>query len=120
MNAFEAAEKKSGRADDLQRELETLFNSQNKSPLRNATSIPATFLRVTLGGINHPTGHSKKLSPPSSSGVRSSEAIQPALSKGTPVIIQAVEKAGITSTFKTAFSDGDLDRPIGRSSDLES
>ena len=48
MNAFEAAEKKSGRADDLQRELETLFNSQNKSPRKDATSIPATFLRVTI------------------------------------------------------------------------
>ena len=45
MNAFEAAEK-NGRAADLQRELEDLFNSQNKS--RDATSIPATFLRVTV------------------------------------------------------------------------
>jgi SAM-dependent methyltransferase len=43
MNAFEAAEK-NGRAADLQNELEALFNSQNKS--NNATSIPATFLRV--------------------------------------------------------------------------
>ena len=46
MNAFEAAEK-NGRAADLQKELEDLFNSQNKSPSKNATSIPATFLRVT-------------------------------------------------------------------------
>jgi ubiquinone/menaquinone biosynthesis C-methylase UbiE len=45
MNAFEAAEK-NGRAGDLQKELEALFNSQNKS--KNATSIPATFLRVTV------------------------------------------------------------------------
>src|SRR5213082_3330479 len=45
MNAFEAAEKK-GQAPELQRELEELFNSQNKSP--DATSIPATFLRVTV------------------------------------------------------------------------
>src|SRR5881398_4071506 len=45
MNAFEAAEK-SGRAADLQRELEELFNRQNKS--KDATSIPATFLRVTV------------------------------------------------------------------------
>jgi ubiquinone/menaquinone biosynthesis C-methylase UbiE len=45
MNAFEAAEK-NGRADDLQRELENLFNSQKKS--KDATSIPATFLRVTV------------------------------------------------------------------------
>src|SRR5467141_2824715 len=47
MNAFEAAEK-NGRAGDLQKELEVLFNSQNKSPDKNATSIPATFLRVTV------------------------------------------------------------------------
>ena len=44
MNAFEAAEKK-GRAGELQKELEELFDSQNKS--QAATSIPATFLRVT-------------------------------------------------------------------------
>src|SRR6266403_2282011 len=47
MNAFEAAEK-NGRAADLQRELEELFASQNKSPSKDATSIPATFLRVTV------------------------------------------------------------------------
>jgi SAM-dependent methyltransferase len=47
MNAFEAAEK-DGRASDLLKELETLFNSQNKSPSKDATSIPATFLRVTV------------------------------------------------------------------------
>jgi phosphoribosyl 1,2-cyclic phosphodiesterase len=45
MNAFEAAEKK-GRTAELQKELEELFNSQNKS--QDATSIPATFLRVTV------------------------------------------------------------------------
>jgi ubiquinone/menaquinone biosynthesis C-methylase UbiE len=48
MNAFEAAEK-NDRANDLQRELENLFNIQNKSPRKEATSIPATFLRVTVG-----------------------------------------------------------------------
>ena len=47
MNAFDAAEK-DGRATDLQHELEALFNSQNKSPNKDATSIPATFLRVTV------------------------------------------------------------------------
>ncbi|MHB8534750.1 MAG: class I SAM-dependent methyltransferase [Sulfuricaulis sp.] len=47
MNAFEAAEK-NDRAADLQKELEDLFNSQNKSPRKDATSIPATFLRVTV------------------------------------------------------------------------
>ncbi len=47
MNAFEAAER-NGRSADLQKELEDLFNSQNKSTLKDATSIPATFLRVTV------------------------------------------------------------------------
>lgn len=47
MNAFEAAEK-NGKSDELQRELEDLFNSQNKSGNQNTTSIPATFLRVTV------------------------------------------------------------------------
>ena len=47
MNAFEAAEAK-GRTADLQNELENLFNSQNASPSNDATSIPATFLRVTV------------------------------------------------------------------------
>jgi len=47
MNAFEAAEK-SGRASDLQKELVALFVSQNQSPRKDATSIPATFLRVTV------------------------------------------------------------------------
>jgi ubiquinone/menaquinone biosynthesis C-methylase UbiE len=47
MNAFEAAEK-NGRAADLQKELEALFNIQNKSPRKDATSIPATFLRVAV------------------------------------------------------------------------
>ena len=46
MNAFDAAEK-NGRAADLLKELEVLFNSHNKSPNKDATSIPATFLRVT-------------------------------------------------------------------------
>ena len=47
MNAFDAAEK-NGRAADLQKELEELFTRQNKSPRKDATSIPATFLRVTV------------------------------------------------------------------------
>ena len=47
MNAFDAAEK-NGRAADLQQELEALFNAQNRSPGTDATSIPATFLRVTV------------------------------------------------------------------------
>ena len=47
MNAFEAAEK-NGRAGDLQKELEALFNSQNKSTSKAVTSILATFLRVTV------------------------------------------------------------------------
>jgi SAM-dependent methyltransferase len=47
MNAFEAAEK-NGKAADLQRELEELFTRQNQSPRSDATSIPATFLRVMV------------------------------------------------------------------------
>jgi SAM-dependent methyltransferase len=47
MNAFDAAER-NGRAADLQRELEALFDSQNTSARRDVTSIPATFLRVTV------------------------------------------------------------------------
>jgi len=47
MNAFEAAAA-AGREAGLQAELETLFNEQNTSPSADATSIPATFLRVTV------------------------------------------------------------------------
>ena len=47
MNAFEAAEK-NGKANELQQELETLFASQNKSNSENATSIPATFMLITV------------------------------------------------------------------------
>jgi ubiquinone/menaquinone biosynthesis C-methylase UbiE len=45
MNAFEGAER-NGRGADLQRELEELFNRQNIGT--GVTSIPATFLRVTV------------------------------------------------------------------------
>ena len=47
MNAFEAAEK-NGKAAELQKELEALFNNQNKSTSENATSIPATYLQVIV------------------------------------------------------------------------
>jgi hypothetical protein len=47
MNAFEAAAA-TGREADLQAELEALFNAQNASQSDDATSIPATFLRVTV------------------------------------------------------------------------
>jgi hypothetical protein len=47
MNAFEAAEK-NGRANDLRKELDALFESQNTSARKDSTSIPATFLRVTV------------------------------------------------------------------------
>ena len=47
MNAFDAAEK-NGRAAELQNELEALFHRENKSPNKEATSIPATFLLVTV------------------------------------------------------------------------
>jgi SAM-dependent methyltransferase len=45
MNAFEAAAA-DGREDDLQAELDALFAEQNTG--NGATSIPATFLRVTI------------------------------------------------------------------------
>lgn len=45
MNAFDAAGK-SGKAEELNRELEALFAAQNTSA--KGTSIPATFLRVTV------------------------------------------------------------------------
>lgn len=47
MNAFDAATA-DGRADELQRELEALFEAQNQSVHPETTSIPATFLRVTV------------------------------------------------------------------------
>jgi len=47
MNAFDAAEK-NGRTSDLQKDLEVLFDSQNKSTNKETTSIPATYLRVTI------------------------------------------------------------------------
>jgi ubiquinone/menaquinone biosynthesis C-methylase UbiE len=46
MNAFEAAEK-NGRADELKKELNALFERQNTSGRKDRTSIPATFLCVT-------------------------------------------------------------------------
>jgi len=39
---------KNGRVDDLLKELDALFESQNTSPRKDAASIPATFLRVTV------------------------------------------------------------------------
>jgi hypothetical protein len=45
MNAFAAAAK-DGREGNLQGELEALFEAQNESD--EATSIPATYLRVTV------------------------------------------------------------------------
>src|SRR5580765_2272724 len=47
MNAFDAAEK-AGKATDLQKELEDLFQKENRSSSPNTTSIPATFLQVTV------------------------------------------------------------------------
>ena len=46
MNAFEAAAA-NGREAELQEELETLFNAQNGGS-EAPTSIPATYLRVTV------------------------------------------------------------------------
>jgi SAM-dependent methyltransferase len=45
MNAFAAADQR-GKTADLQRELEDLFERENRS--QTQTSIPATFLRVTV------------------------------------------------------------------------
>ncbi len=47
MNAYAAAEA-AGRSDDLHKELEELFVSQNASTDPGSTFIPATFLHVTI------------------------------------------------------------------------
>jgi len=47
MNAFEAAAA-DGREAELHAELDALFTNQNTSPSEDATSIPATFLRVSV------------------------------------------------------------------------
>jgi SAM-dependent methyltransferase len=47
MNAFEAATA-AGREAELQDELEALFTAQNDSSRKDVTSIPATFLLVTV------------------------------------------------------------------------
>jgi SAM-dependent methyltransferase len=47
MNAFAAAEQ-NGKSAELQQELEALFERQNRSDGKGGTSIPATFLRVTV------------------------------------------------------------------------
>jgi SAM-dependent methyltransferase len=47
MNAFAAAEA-NGRTDGLQQELAALFTSQNASQNPGTTSIPATYLQVTV------------------------------------------------------------------------
>ena len=46
MNAFDAAGN-AGRAADLQKELEALFQKENRSSTPSTTFIPATFLQVT-------------------------------------------------------------------------
>jgi SAM-dependent methyltransferase len=47
MNAFDAA-RQSGRVAELQRELAALFAAQNTSGRTDRTTIPATYLRVTV------------------------------------------------------------------------
>jgi hypothetical protein len=47
MNAFDAAAA-NGRDAELHGELDALFNSQNTSASEDSTSIPATFLRVSV------------------------------------------------------------------------
>ena len=51
MNAFDAA-KGDGKEADLQAELEALFKEQNTTD--DGTSIPATFLRVTVAALGRP------------------------------------------------------------------
>jgi hypothetical protein len=46
MNAFEAAQR-NGKAEELYPQLLELTKAQNQSP-NGGTSIPATFLRVTV------------------------------------------------------------------------
>ena len=65
MNAFDAAER-SGRAAELEKELEDLFGRQNQSPDSNFTTIPATFLRVTVAlrdGVLEPAQLEAQLQP---------------------------------------------------------
>lgn len=47
MNAFDAAEK-NGKTEALEQELIALFNSQNKAVSADTTTIPATYLHVTV------------------------------------------------------------------------
>jgi hypothetical protein len=47
MNAFASAEQ-NGKAADLRQELEALVERQNRSEVKGATPIPATFLRVIV------------------------------------------------------------------------
>jgi hypothetical protein len=47
MNAFEAAAK-TGREGELDKELNELFARENRAASKDKTSIPATFLRVTV------------------------------------------------------------------------
>ncbi len=47
MNAFEAADK-TGKAKQMQNELDLLFNRQNQARTNDATTILASFLRVTV------------------------------------------------------------------------
>lgn len=46
INAFEAASR-DGKAEELQNELDLLFNRQNQAKTNDTTTIPASFLRVT-------------------------------------------------------------------------
>ena len=47
MNAFAAATE-DGKAEELQRELVSLFERENRSPVAGRTTIPATFLKVIV------------------------------------------------------------------------
>jgi hypothetical protein len=47
MNAFAAAEQ-NGKKADLQKELEALFERENRNGVNGGTKIPAAFLRVEV------------------------------------------------------------------------
>jgi SAM-dependent methyltransferase len=62
MNAFEAAHK-TGRAAELQKEIEDLFRRENRSAVQGVTSIPATFLRVTVALAGTPQPVQRAMAP---------------------------------------------------------
>jgi alkyl hydroperoxide reductase subunit AhpC/2-polyprenyl-3-methyl-5-hydroxy-6-metoxy-1,4-benzoquinol methylase len=107
MNAFEAAEK-NGRAADLQRELEALFISQNKSHSKDSTSIPATFLRVTVTRSGMPQSEQLQAKPPHA------QLIEMATAHWISRIIYVAAKLGLADRLaEGAKSADELAGPTG-------